>query len=402
MRLRPDTLALTAVLALLTAVGPLAIDMYLPSLPTLTAALKATPAEGQLTLSAFLVGFAAGQVIYGPLSDSRGRKPVLLASLALFTFGSALCALAPTIETLIVARFLQALGGAGPVVLARSIVRDLYSGARAARELSNMATILGLIPAIAPLIGGVLENAFNWRATFVLLTLVLGGEMIIVALALPETIRQRAPGGFSPGTVLRSYGVLLRHRGFVSYLGLTAIAFGGLFAYISTSSFILQSIYGLSEIAYGAAFAIGVIGYIGGTLAAGPLVRKRGLDGAIGVGAAAVACGGLLMLGLVLFGPRTPASVVVPMMFYMFGVGLVMPQSMASALQPFPERAGAASSLVGFAQMTFGAIVGVALGKTLALGQAGLLALPVAVSFFGVATLALFLGSAKARAAGAR
>lgn len=399
MRLRPDTLALTALLALLTAVGPLAIDMYLPSLPHLTEALGASPPEGQLTLSAFLVGFAAGQVIYGPLSDARGRKPVLLASLGLFTFGSALCAAAPTIETLIVARFVQALGGAGPVVLARSIVRDLYSGPRAARELARMATILGLIPAVAPLLGGVLESAFSWRATFVALTLVLAIETLVVAALLPETIRVKMTGAAGPRAVLASYGVLIRHRGFVTYLGLTTIAFAGLFAYISTSSFILQSIYGLSEIAYGAAFAIGVIGYVGGTLAAGPLVKARGLDGAIGVGSAAVAFGGLLMLALVLLGPKTPAVVVVPMMVYLFGVGLVMPQSMASALQPFPERAGAASSLVGFAQMSFGAIVGVGLGRTL--GSEGMLALPVAVAFFGVATLALFMGSGKARRGGA-
>ncbi|WP_020179855.1 multidrug effflux MFS transporter [Methylopila sp. M107] len=395
MRLRPDTLALTAVLAVLTAVGPLAIDMYLPSLPHLTAALGATPAEGQLTLSAFLVGFAAGQVVYGPLSDARGRKPVLLASLTLFTFGSALCAIAPTIETLILARFVQALGGAGPVVLARSIVRDLYSGPRAARELARMATILGLIPAVAPLMGGMLDHVFSWRATFAVLTVLLGLEMLIVALALPETLRVRMAGAASPRAVLASYGVLLRHRGFLSYLGLTAVAFAGLFAYISTSSFLLQTVYGLSSIAYGAAFALGVIGFIGGTLAAGPLVRTRGLDGAIGVGCVAVAIGGALMLCLVTLGPKTPATVVAPMMVYLFGVGLVMPQAMASALQPFPERAGAASSLVGFAQMTFGAIVGVALGRSL--GSAGLLALPVAVSFFGAATLALFVISRKAR-----
>lgn len=398
MRLRPDTLALTVVLAFLTAVGPLAIDMYLPSLPHLTTALGASEPEGQLTLSAFLVGFAAGQVFYGPLSDARGRKPVLLASLVLFTFGSALCAAAPTIETLIFARFLQALGGAGPVVLARSIVRDLYSGRRAAQELARMATILGLIPAVAPLIGGLLEGAFNWRATFVLLTVLLAIETLVVAATLPETIRVKATGAISPRSVAASYRVLLGHRGFVTYLGLTTIAFAGLFAYISTSSFILQRVYGLSSIAYGAAFAIGVIGYVGGTLAAGPLVTKRGLDGAIGVGAVAVALGGLLMLGLVTLGPSTPAAVVVPMMVYLFGVGLVMPQSMACALQPFPERAGAASSLVGFSQMTFGAIVGVVLGRTLGLGT--ILPLPVAVAFFGVATLALFRASARARRGG--
>ena len=396
MRLKPDTLALTAVLALLTAVGPLAIDMYLPSLPHLTQALGASAPEGQLTLSAFLVGFAAGQVVYGPLSDAKGRKPVLLASLALFTAGSALCAVAPTIETLIVARFVQALGGAGPVVLARSIVRDLYSGPRAARELARMATILGLIPAVAPLIGGVLESAFSWRATFVVLTFALALEMAVVAAFLPETIRVKTAGAVGPRTVLASFGVLLRHGGFRAYLGMTAIAFAGLFAYISTSSFILQTVYGLSAVAYGAAFAIGVIGFIGGTLAAGPIVKRSGLDGAIGVGACALAAGGLLMLVLVTLGPKTPFGVMIPMMIYMFGVGLVMPQSMAAALQPFPERAGAASSLVGFAQMATGALIGVAIGRTLGMAQ-GHLALPIAVAVFGAATLALFLATSRAR-----
>jgi DHA1 family bicyclomycin/chloramphenicol resistance-like MFS transporter len=262
-----------------------------------------------------------------------------------------------------------------------------------------MATILGLIPAVAPLLGGVLENAFNWRATFVLLTALLGGEMLIVAAFLPETIRVRMAGAVSPRSVAASYGVLLRHRGFLTYLALTAIGFAGLFAYISTSSFILQTVYGLSEIAYGAAFAIGVIGFIGGTLAAGPMVKARGLDGAIGVGAAALAFGGLLMLGLVLLGPKSPASVVAPMMIYMFGVGLVMPQAMASALQPFPERAGAASSLVGFTQMAFGAVVGIGIGRTLDAPH-GLLALPIAVALFGVATLAIFLATARARRGG--
>src|SRR5215218_2376008 len=144
MPLKPDTLAMTVVLALLTALGPLSTDMYLPSLPAIRADLGATTAGTQLTLSAFLLGFAVGQFVYGPVSDRVGRRPVLLFRLALFTLASLICTLAPSIETLVAARFVQAIGASGPIVLGRAIVRDLYEGARAGRELSRMSTIMGL------------------------------------------------------------------------------------------------------------------------------------------------------------------------------------------------------------------------------------------------------------------
>src|SRR5690606_37821387 len=148
MRLSPDTFAMTATLALLTALGPLSTDMYLPSLPAIAAFFGTGPAEAQMTLSAFLFGFAAGQFLHGPLSDQYGRRPVLLAGLGLFIAATAACALAPSIEWLTVARFVQALGASGPIVLARAVVRDLYEGPRAGRELSRMGTIMGLVPAL--------------------------------------------------------------------------------------------------------------------------------------------------------------------------------------------------------------------------------------------------------------
>ncbi len=162
--LKPDTLALTVVLALLTALGPLSTDMYLPSLPAIAAGLNATTGQTQLTLSAFLLGFAAGQFFYGPISDRVGRKPVLLFGLGLFTLASLVCALSPNIETLIGARFLQALGASGPIVLGRAIVRDFYEGPRAGRELSRMGTIMGVVPALAPILGGIIERFFGWQA----------------------------------------------------------------------------------------------------------------------------------------------------------------------------------------------------------------------------------------------
>src|ERR671917_513068 len=190
--LKPDTLALTVVLALLTALGPLSTDMYLPSLPAIARDLGATAAQTQLTLSAFLLGFAVGQLFYGPVADKIGRRPVLLFGLGLFLAATLACTLAPGIGTLTAARFCQALGASGPIVLGRAMVRDLYEGPRAGRELSRMGTVMGLVPAIAPIGGGLLQEWSGWRSTFaatVLLGLALGA--VVVAL-LPETLPSRA------------------------------------------------------------------------------------------------------------------------------------------------------------------------------------------------------------------
>jgi len=190
--LRPDTFALTALLAALTAIGPLSTDMYLPSMPDIARQLGASTAQVQLTISSYLIGFAVGQIVYGPVSDRHGRKPVLLAAVALYCAASLACALATSIEMLIAARFAQALGGSGGIVLARAIVRDLYSGARAGRELSVMGAVMALAPVLAPVAGGVLQTGFGWRSVFFAL---VGGGLIGAALVwplLPETLAARA------------------------------------------------------------------------------------------------------------------------------------------------------------------------------------------------------------------
>src|SRR3712207_1478784 len=190
--LKPETLAMTVVLALLTALGPLSTDMYLPSLPAIAADLGATTAGTQLTLSAFLLGFAVGQFVYGPVSDRVGRRPVLLFGLGLFALASLACTAAPSIEALVAARFVQALGASGPIVLGRAIVRDLYEGPRAGRELSRMSTIMGLVPAVAPVLGGLLHEALGWRSNFA--ACILFGVVLaaVVIARLPETIPARS------------------------------------------------------------------------------------------------------------------------------------------------------------------------------------------------------------------
>src|SRR6202046_1305176 len=195
--LHPGTFALTLLLSLLTALGPLTMDMYLPSLPAIGQALDASTVQVQLTISSYLIGFACGQIIYGPVSDRIGRRPVILAALVLYAAASVVCANAQSIHVLIAVRFVQALGGAGCIVLARAAVRDLYSGVRAGRELSLMGSITAFAPIVAPAIGGVLQDTFGWHATFYVLVVFALLVGAIAARLLPETLRQRAPGPVS-------------------------------------------------------------------------------------------------------------------------------------------------------------------------------------------------------------
>jgi DHA1 family bicyclomycin/chloramphenicol resistance-like MFS transporter len=386
--LRPDTLALTALLALLTAIGPLSVDLYLPSLPAISAALAASPAAVGLTISFYLIGFAAGQIAYGPLSDRHGRKPVMFAAMLIYCVATLVCALAPSIEALIAARAIQAFGSSGAIVLSRAVVRDLYDGPRAGRELSLMAMIMGLAPIVAPVIGSGLQAAFGWRSCFFFLVLAGIAAAAAVRWLLPETLRKRpnAPAQ----SLIASVGVVFRNRGALAHVGIIAAGYGGLFAFISGSPFVLQSVYALTPFGYGLAFAIASIGYIAGSWLAAKLVTRLGLDRTIGWGVVALAAGGLAMVLATALAPRAISGFVAPMTVYLFGLGLAMPQALAGALQPFPERAGAASSVIGAVQQTVaastGALVAHALGETA-------WPLVIGIAIPGCASLAIWAGT---------
>jgi DHA1 family bicyclomycin/chloramphenicol resistance-like MFS transporter len=363
--LLPGTLALTLLLALLTGMGPLSVDMYLASLPDMSRLLSAPTAQVQLTISFYLFGFAIAQVFYGPLSDRHGRRPVLLAALGIYLLATLACALAPSIEVLIAARFMQAVGASGAIVLARAVVRDMYDGARVGRELSRMAAIMALAPLFAPLIGGVLQTAFGWRSNFVALFCYGAMAAGMVWLLLPETLRQRAPEPVSPMSILRSYRRFLSDRSFIVHLGIAICCMAGLFSWISTATFILQDIYGLSALAFGLSFAIGSSGYLLGTLVAARFVTRWGSGSTMGIGTMAMAAGGLAALLVMAFGRYEALGLVLAVALYLAGMGMAWPQAQAGALLPFPDRAGAASSLLGFLVQTNSAIVGAILGHIL-------------------------------------
>ena len=395
--LRPNTFALTLLLSLLTALGPLSMDMYLPSLPDIGRTLHAPVPDVQLTISSYLFGFAVGQIFYGPISDRIGRKPVLLTALVLYAVASIGCAAAQSIDGLIAYRFLQALGGAGAIVLARAAVRDIYSGARASRELSLMGSITAFAPIVAPTIGGVLQTAFGWRATFILLVIFAGIAGSAAARLLPETLRQRTPGPFSLAAMGALYRSVLVHRGFLANLGILTTTFVGLFAWVSGAPIVMQgSSYGLSPVLFGVTFAMAAAGYMLGTFIAARIVMRIGIDRTMGIGCVILAAGGLIMAAVVALHLANVIWFVAAMTIYLAGLGFALPASMAGALTPFPDRAGTASSLMGFTQQSAAAIAAAAIG--LYLGRS---AWPVAgvVAIMGCMALAIWALTRKVRAA---
>lgn len=394
-KLRPGTFALTALLAALSAIGPLTTDMYLPSLPDIAQRLGASTPQVQFTISTYLIGFAVGQIFYGPLSDRHGRKPVLLAAMGLYVVATLVCALSNSIEMLIVARAFQGIGGSGGVVLARAVVRDIYSGNRAGREMSMISAVMALAPVFAPVIGGVLQSAFGWRGVFFTLVLAGIGGVSVVWLLLPETLKEHAAERVSLSSMLASFRIVARNPVYLSYLGMASTVYAGLFAWISGASFVLQGIYGLTPLHFGIVFATASSGFMIGSFIAARIVRRVGIDGVIGIGTGALTIGGIGMLVSVAIGFSSSLSIILPMSIYLAGLGMVLPQSIAGALTPFPERAGAASSLFGFVQQTLAAVCGAGVGWLL--GQ-NAWPLAGAVAFMGLATLLIWLTTRRLRA----
>lgn len=393
--IKPGSLALTILLGLLSAVGPFSTDMYVPSMPGIGTAFGATTQQVQLTISSYLVGFAVGQIVYGPLSDRYGRKPVLVAALLLYCTATLLCPISTSIDMLIVLRLFQAFGGCGATVLARAVVRDLYAGARAGREMAIIAVVMGLAPLVAPLIGGVLETYFDWRAIFVVMALIGLECLALVWWYLPETLKERATEPVSLVSVLKSYRILLSERSYLAHLSIVAFAYAGLFAWISGATFVLQELYALTPITFAAAFAAGSTGFLLGTTIAARLVIRLGLSRIIGLGCVALSIGGVAMATATALGLDTALTVVLSAAVYLFGLGLALPQAMAAALTPFPERAGAASSLLGFVQQSAASLCGALVGAWL-----GASAWPIAapMALLGLAALAVWLLTRTSRA----
>ena len=365
MRDRPPaspSFGLAALLTTLVALGPLSTDLYLPSLPTLVEVFATDAAWVQLTLSVFLAGFAVAQLAYGALSDRYGRRPVMLGGLALYLLASIACLFATSIEMLIGARFLQAVGACAGPVLGRAIVRDVWGPADAVRVLAYVSGAMAVAPLVGPTLGGFLTVLFGWQANFAVLVLFSALQVSAVWLWLGESNTHPDPAATRPGRILGNFGILLADRNYVGYLLCLAFSYSALFAFISGSAFVLIGRFGLRPEVYGLCFGLVVAGYIAGTMISGRLVSRYGGDRLLLVGGWVGALAGLAMWGLDLAGVRTLTAILAPMVGATVAVGMVMPNAVGRALAPYPRMAGAASALMGFAQMGIAATVGVLVG----------------------------------------
>ncbi|MGF1630473.1 MAG: multidrug effflux MFS transporter [Kiloniellaceae bacterium] len=359
---RAESLTVAILLTAMVALGPISTDLYLPSLPTIGAAFGADTVTVQLTLSVFLAGFAVSQLIYGPLSDRFGRRPMILGGIVLYFLASLACAYAPSIEVLVLARFGQALGACVGPVLGRAAVRDIYGRERAAHMLSYMGMVMALAPAVGPILGGIVEVHFGWRANFLVLAALALVMLVATLIILPETNQWKSRDATRPGHLVATYLGLLRHRTYIGYVLVVACAYSGIFSFISGSSFVLIGLLGLSPDVYGFCFAAIVVGYMIGAFLSGRFTIAVGLDRMVQLGTAVQLVGGFAGVAIYAAGWITVTGIVGPVVVFMIGTGLAMPNAQAGAIGPFPRMAGSASALLGFFQMGLAALVGIVVG----------------------------------------
>lgn len=375
----------------LTAIGPLSIDMYLPSFPAIAAEFAAT-GEIELTLASFFTGLALGQLFYGPLSDRFGRKPPLYVGLTLFTLASAGAALADSITALIVWRFLQGLGGCAGMVIARAVVRDRCPPQEAARAFSLLILVMGLAPILAPLLGSFLLAVTSWRVIFVALAL-FGAACL---LALWRGLAESHPPSSTPlrlRRVLGAYAGLLRDRHFMAYVLASALVFTGMFAYIAGSPFVLMQLHGLSPQAYGWVFGGNALGLIVASQVNVRLLRRIDMVVILRRALWVAALSGVVMTALALLDRLPLPLLLAGLLTFLTSMGFIAPNASARALADQGAQAGTASALMGALQFLLATLAGAAMS----LWHDGT-ALPMATAL-GVCGVAAWLALRLARAA---
>ena len=383
----PNTLSLAALMALVTAIGPVSANMYLVSLSIMPQALNTTIAMAQLTVSVFLAAYAIAQLFAGALADRFGRKPVLLGGLALFFVASVACALATSIEALIAFRFVQALGACTATVLPRAIVSDLHAKEQAARMLGYMGMIMGFAPIIGPILGSYLTVWFGWQANFWLMTGYCAVTIALVTPLLRESLPASNRSALDPALMVHSFARLLSHRAYLGYWLTYGFINGAMFVFFTVASFLFVDLLAIPAERFGLYFGAVMVGYLFGAFATGRYSERIGIDTMMKAGVVLAAASSIAGLVLAWMGINHSAAVVVPMFILMISVGFLHPLCLALALVPFPQMAGKAAALLGFGQMAFGTAGSFAAG----LVHDGTVIPPMAlIAFMGIGTFAAY------------
>lgn len=341
----------------MTALGPFTIDMYLPALPDIAAALDSTASGAQLTITGTLVGLALGQLVIGPLSDSLGRKRPLVAGIALHVASSLVAVFATSIAMLGAVRVLQGVGAAAAAVVTMAMVRDLFSDKAVAVVISRLMLVLGVAPVIAPSVGGALLVALDWRGIFVVLALVGVSIALVAVLALPETLprERRRPGGLLP--VVRTYRALLRDRTFVALTFASSIVMAALFAYVSGAPFVYQDQFGLDQQQFAIVFSAGAFSMIGATQLNVRLLRRWSPQQIVQASLTAAVTFGIVAVVVAHFQIGGLPGFVAALWIMLGAVCFVLPNAPALALTRHGEAAGTAAALLGSMQYAVGAVV---------------------------------------------
>lgn len=342
------------ILGALSAFGPLAIDFYLPGFPAMALAFATDEKHIQTTLAAYFLGLSLGQLAYGPVADRFGRRIPLLVGVTLFTLASLACAFAPSLDALIAARFVQALGGCAGMVLSRAIVSDKCDAVASAKVFSQLMLVMGLAPILAPMLGGVLVNLYGWQSIFLVLTLFSAGCTLAVALGLPESLPSSQPRQPLSGA-LRQYGRLLKDRVFMGHALTGGIAIAGMFAYIAGSPFVFIKLYGVPAEHYGWLFGSNAAGFILVAQVNARLLAKRGPAFLLARTVCVYLAAGLVLLGISALHTQALWPLLVPLFVCIASLGCIIPNASACAMSGQGARAGSASALLGCVQFSVAA-----------------------------------------------
>ena len=389
-------LFLLIMLGALAGLTPLSVDMYLPAIPSIAADLGARVEAVQLTISTFLIGFAIGQMFYGPLADSFGRKPVILFGLALFTLASVGCLLADNLPFLLFFRLLQAIGGAAGAVVVNALLRDLFQGEEVVRAMTLVILTSTLAPLVAPLLGGVLLH-WGWTSIFGVLV-VLGGLLWLAILTLlPETLNAEHRQPLRWRTVLSNYGLVLRHRKAMAGILTSALVSGGMFAFISGSPYVYIQYFGVSPQHYGLLFGLNVLFLMVVTYLNGRLVKRVGMLPMLRIGLGLMGVASLVLLFNGLLGWGGLWSIVIPVSCYVSQLGLIGANATSHALGFFPANAGTASALAGTLRFGIGALAGLVVNSFTATSP---LPMAAVMACCGLLALVVYVGWGRSGHAG--
>lgn len=353
----PNSLSksLIVLLAATSALGPAAMQILLPAIPVIRQTFEVSTEVAQLTLSLSMFAIAIGTLVYGPLSDKFGRKPIMLLGLAITLFGSVCCLFAHSIGWLIVSRFIQAFGGAVGLVLARAIVRDVYGGQEAARVIATLVMVMVVIPMLSPALGGELMALFGWESVFVVIAVLTTCMAMFLFRQLPETLAEPVPFA-GVRSMLMNFVRLLQSRVFCGYAFCVTFVSVVFFSFISAAPEIMVSVLHRPATEYGYYFVMVPAGFMAGNYATRYFGRSYSMNGMIGVGASIAVAGICLTIILQLLGFHHPLALFAPVALAIFGNGITLPNAQAAAINEFPKFAGTASGLTGFLQMAFSGV----------------------------------------------